>query len=93
MIAGREMDELVAEKVMNSEFDVPHYSTSIEAAWAVVEKMNDRFAVSFSCCSQAVEWHCELSCSENVHFSAKGGTAPLAICLAALDAVGVEVRL
>lgn len=46
MPAGREMDELVAELAMGLETpfcmdDVPHYSTEIEAAWAVVEKMAD----------------------------------------------------
>lgn len=56
MPAGREMDALVAEKVMgwanirgavveqntNIVRDVPSYSTDIAAAWDVVEKINTK---------------------------------------------------
>ena len=70
MNPGRELDALIAEKVMGREnvrfgpannvsvmmayddyvygpnsFPVPHYSTSIANAWAVVEKVGKRFCL------------------------------------------------
>jgi hypothetical protein len=52
MPAGREMDALVAEKVFGTTaphrimaaHHLPPFSTDIEAAWEVVEKMRDRMA-------------------------------------------------
>ena len=99
MNAGRELDALVAEKVMgwkdpspvfglmedvegNANFP-PDYSTSIAAAWRVVEKWqgditvdrrNEHFKVTFYKPSYEYEVWAE--------------TLPLAICLAALKAVG-----
>jgi hypothetical protein len=125
MDAGRELDALVAEKVMgwskrisadhsnspikqlrafgiiyawkDSEgndrgLDVWHYSTDIAAAWQVVEKM------------KALEWRTEIAQTiqsgvdvtvikwEGGEFGGEfaewGETAPHAICLAALKAIG-----
>jgi hypothetical protein len=106
--AGRELDALVAEKVMGLQplrrevppdpgafLDLPHYSTDIAAAWEVVEKLTGRrdkdigFALtvnpgtigtSFSALDGTEHWHVNAS------------TAPLAICLAALKVVGVDIE-
>jgi len=116
-VAGRELDALVAEKVMGwcvgsdgeevfyddkrgwvckphckpiiSQGIVAYYSTSISAAWEVVEKL----AVSGKC-SFAIErfrnkpysWQVEFGLG--VGWTVYADTAPLAICLAALKAVG-----
>lgn len=79
---------------------VPHYSTSIAAAWEVVESFNNMvlFVVTRGVTKQEgpieQQWTCELEQRDRskdywlkiVH----GDTAPHAICLAALKAVGYE---
>lgn len=127
MQAGRELDALVAEKVMGwkwCENDIgkeslqppseeyaflspnhpvfwadekgytkimPHYSTNIADAWKVVEKMRENFWVQVDVgdiilCSMG---EYGFVCST---IQAEAETAPLAICLAALKAMGVEVN-
>lgn len=137
MEAGRELDELVADKVMSIKREVriagttdkafiytenPYfggvvqgfeinrnycqplpYSTSIEAAWQVVEKLRK----SHCCLTLKSDfdhvWECYAIKDEDdpEHHSdvivdykiyEKAETAPLAICLAALKAVGVEAH-
>lgn len=119
MNAGRELDALVAEKVMgwsgidkkwdyetNESFlggktpdwdgrqfyEVPHYSTDIAAAWLVVEKLrtpNWEFQLDHT---RFMIWHCRIETTAGEGSassdSSQGETAPLAICLAALKAVG-----
>lgn len=114
MKAGRELDALIAEKVIGTpskdiqewtecynhnswyiqRFDLlPRYSTDMTAAWEVVDTLFKD------------GWRLELLGSEvlgddmggyDVYFSCKAGvrgdTAPHAICLAALKAVGVDVK-
>ena len=119
LTASRELDALIAEKVMGLTFvypymtdknmtdkkgdpwyevtgtqsgllEVPAYSTDIAAAWGVVEQLcsQDRdFAVAYVRAQN--EWCVEFSfgvaiCREFAD------TAPLAICLAALQAVGYD---
>ena len=100
MEAGRELDALVAEKVMRAKakgdtFDhimwPPHYSTRIEDAWEVVEKMQ----------ADGWFWNIDYDYGELVAGFGKGRdsegdlswhyeqaeTTPHAICLAALKAV------
>lgn len=77
----------------NSEgLDTLFYSSDISAAWAVVEKMRESefsiFGISIDgtdeySCGFGKTWPCQ---SEGFSKS-----APMAICLAALKAVGVEV--
>lgn len=123
--AGRELDALVAEKVMGwqsieyNDFKIwahqdylpaitnhplgfampegysplPRYSTNIAAAWKVVEKF------------EAKHWEISISTDEigylvyltrrnddggSTTFKGEADTAPLAICLAALNAKGVS---
>ena len=127
MNAGKELDALVAEKVMGGIWDegrcricgwslVPDgeagcwkdncsmrpppersadepapYSTDIAAAWRIVEKMAATHALSIDYDPvYPDEWTCWMQgAGDSVSPSAE--SAPLAICLAALQAVGVEV--
>ncbi len=104
MKPGRELDALVAEKVMGWKMDasavwhgpgpsclvLPHYSTDIADAWEIVEKL------------QSQDWACILDNVKDflgnwqAHFekdrracTAESESAPHAIALAALKAVGV----
>jgi len=125
--AGREMDALVAEKVMNwtlvpDKFKVPvmgglgynenhgdpvpvyyagekfidfawkfRFSDDIRAAWLVVEKLGD-MSVHHFYDPTLEEWfyHVAWRSPDGIehHCSEEANTAPLAICLAALRAVG-----
>lgn len=110
MEAGREMDALVAEKVMGWEkvhnnpvvwgdswygidgdalMRLPHYSTDIAAAWQVVEKViaGDEYEIGF----ENGQHYAKLGSAKGGYAwagQATGTTAPHAICLAALKAVG-----
>jgi hypothetical protein len=97
MKAGRELDALVAEKVMGltptcpCPVCTPTYSTMILAAWQVVERMiGDGWNLHAA----------QVGANGGFTFFAKGdqvastnvrGINPLSICLAALAACGVEV--
>lgn len=134
MTASRELDALIAEKVMgarevlldptdgcvagarqfpatngrNASGRVPFYSSDIAAAWTVVEKMRERkmaFVLGANGHSEQFSaWFFNgiwaLAKNQNsvpdhgdphLYGSATAGTAPLAIALAALQALGVEV--
>lgn len=116
MPAGRELDRLVAEKVMGQMWQggspipnydgrwpwPPPYSTDIAAAWLVANKLGERWFVDIGClpgdCAgnpnpkwEARFWDAEPCISGGVghvsgleEFKARGETAPLAICRAAL---------
>lgn len=67
---------------------VPYYSTDISAAWEVVEKLapkEDEFRITRY---HLQEWSCVFEFFNQSAVSAD--TAPMAICLAALKAVGHE---
>lgn len=69
-----------------------NYSTSIAPAWEVVEKLDDCLHLREHGEEGIWEaWFCGLGEPENENRVAHADTAPLAICLAALKAVGVEV--
>ena len=94
MKAGRELDALIAEKVMGWSKEqvetwpvsVPHYSSRIQDAWLVVAKFpqvaiygpHDLWLVRFS--------DREGVSINDIDDPGRGDTAPLAICLAALKA-------
>lgn len=128
--AGRELDALVAEKVMGfvlvpdghcdecrsmskqpifqfqdgSYGPCDDYSTSIAAAWEVVEKLGYTWEMELHLilpfCSGywcdlflVVEKGCIIDKAHALkHVNAHADTAPLVICLAALEAVGYEPR-
>jgi len=90
----RALDALVATEVMG--LDIPlladspvpparRYSTDIAAAWEVVEEL-DLSMYPLAC---TVGWRFEFDRNEG----AEAETAPLAICLAALKAKGINVTL
>lgn len=124
MKAGRELDALVAERVMgwtdvklakrpelgvlgrhpvrHAQEIVPHYSTDIAAAMAVVEELRSwifwvqrveaplgqvRYSARVYTRDKDVPYYF------GAYYDATANTAPLAICLAALKAVGVEVNI
>lgn len=96
---GRDMDALVAEKVMgySKEFSLrltdpdkhfpTKYSTSIEAAWEVVEKLDLPFELNSD--DEHTLWNARFNLDRGNWSQAS--TAPHAICLAALKSLGVEV--
>lgn len=117
MKAGRELDALIAEKVMGlgqyqgkwlepprdplspvmgTLIDLPHYSTNIAAAWQVVEKLIESKKIMKIQAGHMGVW-ISISIPTNTLNYIKtppeiySETAPHAICLAALKAVGVEV--
>lgn len=75
---------------------VPFYSTDIGAAWEVVEKIRERKdknggSVTCHVIDRVTEWHCDITSDDlRIDVLGTGDTAPLAICLAALRAVGVD---
>jgi len=91
MKAGRELDALIAERVMgemwgvgpNLEDTLPHYSTQIADAWLVVEKMRPYFEIY----CDGGGWVARFGWADAGTLAAYADTAPLAICLAALKAV------
>lgn len=101
MTAGRELDVLVHERVMDGlkpfggpgmtgfyVDSVPHYSTSIADAWEVLEKFPEVQRLEKRWPGEEPPgWWCEVGI-DGGSFAAIGETAPLAICLAALKAVG-----
>ena len=107
MKPGRELDALVAEKVMGCRVQkttlglcelgtgeervyrdarIPHYSTDIASVWGVVEK----FAPEAMVLNRYPTGNFAVRFDHNGHWwSDVCDTAPHAICLAALKAVGV----
>ncbi len=95
--AGRELDALVAEKVMGDlpprGYSIPDYSTSISAAWEVVEKLiADSHIVALGVSWDAAKDHWKFLMRDfgeivNTEYWPSAPTAPLAICRAALKAV------
>jgi hypothetical protein len=69
------------------------YSTHISAAWQVVEKMqaNDWAVIIDNMKDSLGNWQVQFEKNENAK-SCEAGTAPHAICLAALKAVGYDGR-
>ena len=115
MKPGRELDALIAEKVMGldppmaqpsgrrikgfwSEWDgLPHYSTSIEAAWEVVEKIKDlreheTFHIEWTGCNWEAGYMQYESYEPPSHDVVVGETPAHAICLAALKAVNSKTE-
>lgn len=96
MKVGRELDALIAEKVMDGTEGVdgiwkfptwygtlPFYSTNIADAWLIMDK--------FGTVVQLTKWSGGYDCKVAGVPTVTAETAPLSICLAALKAVGVEV--
>ncbi len=86
----RERDAIVAEKVMGYDMEVedplPFYTTDIAAAWEVMEKMRKKYAVSIGVGTKCHVVVLDVFLNQ---VAEAWQPAPLAICLAALKAVGV----
>ena len=103
MPAGRELDALVAEKVMGQETTewtdglggtgvtffapVEPYSTDIAAAWEVAEKLIQTLGIAVEQPFHDGIWRCTIFGLWPKKWVCHGETAPLAICRAALKAV------
>lgn len=99
----QERDALVAEKVMRlrhrhmadtewlwlSERVFYGSTTDIARAWEVVEKLGEQFAVTIES-DGAGRWDAAFWAGDE-DYNAWSSSAPEAICLAALRAVGVEI--
>lgn len=106
---GRELDALVAEKVMGWKrsltgfwfppdlhpnaniigHEIPHYSTDTGAAWEVVEKFPHFYLFRWIAGGPMPgQWECRFSDTDDGTKIVWADTAPHAICLAALKAVG-----
>lgn len=104
---GRELDALVAEKVMGEDLSPlgtlhgreipyvpPHYSTDIAAAWQVMEHITAQKRDDFGWFDlRFVNDRWKATFITGAYYEARdhieAPTAPHAICLAALKAVGV----
>lgn len=103
MPAGREMDVLISENLMNFvngrqenhspngytwwTTHIPHYSTDIDDTWELVEKF---YSMGLNKYSNGAEWRCYLVRSKDGKEQDGVGvanTAALAICRAALITV------
>ena len=100
----RELDALVAERVLGQivywDKAIPEYSKDIAAAWEIAQKLGialipqssgDSFRW-FACDIESVLYRGEsIEVYEKNDSGVSGDSAPLAICLAALSSIGVEV--
>lgn len=80
--------------------DVPEYSTDISAAWEIVERLDaQRIRLSMSRFYNGIItgvptcWGVDFSGDDAEWCGTEAQTAPEAICIAALKAVGVEVEI
>ncbi len=93
MQAGREMDKIIWIHLFGHEYKdwrvvlMPEYSKYIAAAWEVIEWLEDwKISVDWL---PPDKWQAVFSTDEDgTHYSI-ADTAPLAICRAALKALGV----
>jgi hypothetical protein len=69
--------------------DPEPYSTDIAAAWGVVEHFHHAGACRVIVDARTL-WHCTIYKADVLYANAMASTAPLAICLAALNALGTE---
>lgn len=68
---------------------LPSYSEDISAAWEVVEHLQGRHPANTFRLDQDYEglWHCTFTCMGSTVTEHNGGSAPHAVCLAALKAI------
>lgn len=80
-------------------YDEGNYSTNIAKAWQIVEKFrhgDDRFVAAcmelhLSDACEEKDWYCTFYAPDLAKHEVWAETAPLAICLAALKAVGIDI--
>lgn len=92
--AGRELDALIDERCFGIRRAIagfhgaPFYSTDIAAAWQVVERLLATFPPFVLWCNAKYTIAQIWDADDNEIANERGETAPLAICRAALKAVG-----
>ena len=79
---------LINDTHSRDSFLIPHYSTDISAAWQVAGKLIE---IRFYPVIWVKPGIVQLYCHNEVCTIEEKGTIPLAICLAALKAVGVDL--
>ena len=85
---GRELDALIAKT-----FDMPErkYSTRIQYAWIILERMQDKgWGIKMIYTQLAADWICNLSKPGEVVFF-RANLDSYAICIASLRASGVAI--
>lgn len=85
--AGRELDALIANKVMGQfayPNRIPRFSTNIAAAWLIVARLIAK-GWGFDLRNHGT-WTAVLDYRDERHATEDGDTAPLAICRAVLEA-------
>lgn len=81
--------------VHKNSVSIPRYSSSIEEAWKVVEKLSQSYIVSvFGPDEAGGAWCVEVMTQDQKHVLATevAKTAPIAICLAGAAVFGVSVK-
>ena len=86
-VQQKRLPTMYCQSAGHEHVNFPMYSTSISAAWEVVEKMDQR-KYTWLMNPQGSTVHCSFMDNGNPVGNAQADTAPLAICLAALKAVG-----
>lgn len=98
----REIDRLVAKKVMGwnlSNLTTPYFSSNIADAWRVVERLRERKIFFLQDAWDENDnkiFYANFQYMDGytfINYDAYAKTPQLAICLAALKAVGVEVEV
>lgn len=92
--AGSPTGQKITVLDQTPKFEIPHYSTDIAAAWQVVEKMHsDGNHVQVWRNKNNNFWRASMRFEHGKwgKYFTQANTAPLAICLAALKAIGVTV--
>ena len=92
------IDALIAEHVFeiimppNSEY-IRNYSTSIADAWLVVEKLSEFRVCTVTTATVLGRWVCMIEMIEGIKgvVCETSDTAEMAICIAALKSLGIEV--
>ena len=88
-VQQKRLPTMYCQSAGHEHVNFPMYSTSISAAWEVVEKLMPRdIVLAFN--QTAKKWYLRYGdCHRNIKTDGPlANTAPLAICLAALKAVG-----
>lgn len=97
MKPGRDLDALVAEKVMGfwdthaaqyGEVELPQYSTDMAAAWSVVEKLQASRLINVGTVTALVTARNAIG-NTRVYAENEPLNFPHAICLAALKAIDI----
>jgi hypothetical protein len=92
MKPGKELDALIAEKIMGP--NAKHYSTDIAAAWDVIEELARRhMIIQLYVSSDVYRASFKMQTQSDFLWHSEGESMPHAICLGALRMMGKHVNL